>query len=726
MTRFPSQVVVSSTTFCFIALCLGCKTPLAGANDPDAAVQRPTVTVAPPLVVPVPVDDKGKAKEKPDRKRFGLNDVFELEWTSDPQISPDGRRIAYLRRFMDRMTDRRRSSLWIMDANGKNNRPVFNADEDVDVSSPRWSPSGDRLAYVATVGGKPQMQVYFRSGGQRISVARTTAPAGNMRWSPDGKSIAFTMFVPKPAKPFVSMPSKPKGAKWAKPPVVVDRLRFRADGRGYLKSGFRHVFVVPADGGTPRQLTSGDFHHDGHPAWSPDGKTVVVSANRRADWPYHPTDSNLFAVDVATGKMTEMTTRYGPENAPAVSPNGRTIAFIGFEDRKLGFQTRRLHLLDRSTGKITAVLPKLDRSIRSFEWAANGRGLYVLYDDHGNTKLGYATLGGKLTKLADDVGGTSIGRPYASGSFSLARTGAFAVTTTRPDHPADIAVGAGLRRNQRLRRLTRLNDDVFGHKVLGAVEELNVNSSAGGLPIQGWIVKPPGFDPKRKYPLLLEIHGGPFANYGDRFSAECQLYAAAGYVVLYVNPRGSTSYGADFANEIHHNYPNQDYDDLMSAVDGVIAKGYIDTERLYVTGGSGGGVLTAWIVGKTNRFRAAVVAKPVINWVSFVFTADNASYYYKYWFPGFPWQAPENYIKRSPLFLAGNVKTPTMLLTGESDYRTPPSEAEQLYLALKLQKIDSVMVRIPGAGHLIARRPSQLIAKVAHILAWFDRYSPKS
>ena len=273
--------------------------------------------------------------------------------------------------------------------------------------------------------------------------------------------------------------------------------------------------------------------------------------------------------------------------------------------------------------------------------------------------------------------------------------------------------------------MTRLNDDLFGHKALGAVEELTVKSSAGGLPIQAWMVKPPGFDPSRKYPLLLEIHGGPFANYGDRFSAECQLYAAAGYVVLYVNPRGSTSYGAKFANEIHHNYPNQDYDDLMSAVDGALAKGFIDPDRLYVTGGSGGGVLTAWIVGKTDRFRAAVVAKPVINWVSFVFTADGGPFFYQYWFPGFPWDKPDDYIRRSPLFLAGNVKTPTMLITGEADYRTPASEAEQLYLALRLRKVDSVMVRIPGAGHLIANRPSQLIAKVAHILAWFDKYTPK-
>ncbi|MCG8436011.1 MAG: prolyl oligopeptidase family serine peptidase, partial [Gammaproteobacteria bacterium] len=232
--------------------------------------------------------------------------------------------------------------------------------------------------------------------------------------------------------------------------------------------------------------------------------------------------------------------------------------------------------------------------------------------------------------------------------------------------------------------------------------------------------------PRRKYPLLLEIHGGPFANYGRRFSAEVQLYAAAGYLVLYANPRGSTSYGAEFGNLIHHNYPGQDYDDLIAGVDAVIGKGYVDPERLFVTGGSGGGVLTAWIVGKTDRFSAAVVAKPVINWYSFALTSDFYNFFYKYWFPGLPWEETEHYMRRSPISLVGNVVTPTMVLTGEADYRTPMSESEQYYQALKLRKIDSALVRIPGAPHLIAGRPSNLISKVAHILKWFADHGGES
>ncbi len=244
--------------------------------------------------------------------------------------------------------------------------------------------------------------------------------------------------------------------------------------------------------------------------------------------------------------------------------------------------------------------------------------------------------------------------------------------------------------------------------------------------MQGWIVKPPLFDPAKKYPLLLEIHGGPFASYAASFAAEIQLYAAAGYVVLYMNPRGSTGYGEEFANLIHHDYPDKDYDDLMSGVDAVVGRGYIDTQRLFVTGGSGGGVLTAWIVGHTDRFRAAVVVKPVINWTSFVLTGDMTNYFYRYWFGEFPWENMQAYWRRSPLAYVGNVHTPTMLMTGEADYRTPSSEAEQFYQALKLRKVDTALVRVPNASHDISARPSLLIAKVAYILAWLKTHDVKT
>jgi len=274
------------------------------------------------------------------------------------------------------------------------------------------------------------------------------------------------------------------------------------------------------------------------------------------------------------------------------------------------------------------------------------------------------------------------------------------------------------------RVITAFNDDLLRWRDLGQVAEMWYASSVDGRDIQGWVITPPDFDANKKYPMILEIHGGPFAAYGPNYTTELQLYAAAGYIVLYCNPRGSTSYGEEFGNLIHHAYPGNDYDDLMSGVDTLITQGNVDPKNLFVTGGSGGGVLTAWIVGKTDRFRAAVVAKPVINWSSFVLTSDANNFFYKYWFPSPPWEDYEAYWQRSPLSRVGNVKTPTMVVTGEQDFRTPIPESEQFYQALRLRGVDTLLVRVPGVGHSLDVHPSQLTARIAYILAWFARHDP--
>jgi acylaminoacyl-peptidase len=333
--------------------------------------------------------------------------------------------------------------------------------------------------------------------------------------------------------------------------------------------------------------------------------------------------------------------------------------------------------------------------------------------------VAYTDLDGEVTVVAEGLGGMSLGRPYGGGSFSVGGDGMVAYTRTSPLRPADVAVAG---RGVEPRIVTGLNEDLLAHKELGQVEELWWESSVDGRRVHGWLVTPPGFDPDEEYPLVLEIHGGPFSNYGPRFAAEIQLYAAAGNLVLYTNPRGSTSYGQEFGNLIHHAYPGDDYFDLMSGVDAVIERGIVDEDQLYVTGGSGGGVLTAWIVGKTDRFRAAVVQKPVINWASFVLHADGLPFFARYWFGRTPWDDPTHYWERSPLSLVGDVVTPTMLLTGEEDHRTPMSETEQYYGALKLEGVPTAMVRIPGASHSITRRPSNLARKAAYILAWFEKY----
>jgi dipeptidyl aminopeptidase/acylaminoacyl peptidase len=660
------------------------------------------------------------AAAMPEAKRLHSIDVFQLEYADDVQISPDGTRIVYVRVSHDIMTDRARRNLWVVNADGSNNRPLRS--EAKNFSSPRWSPDGTRLAYVSAAEGSPQLYVRWMDSGQTALLTNLVEAPGSITWSPDGKSLAFTQLVPLDKAPLAKAPPKPEGATWAPPVKVIDSTVYRADGEGFLENGYNHVFVVSAEGGTPRQVTDGNFNHGGPLSYLPDGKRLVFSANRGEDWELDPVESDVFSVDLTTLALEQLTKRDGPDNSPVVSPDGRRIAYLGFEDRLQGYQVTHLYVMDADGRNSRDVTAKFDRDVENPRWSADGRSLYFAYDERGVKKLGIVTLDGRVRTLAENLGGTDLGRPYTSGMYSVARNGRAAFTSNSASRPADVATVAP---GGAVRVLTALNDDLFGNKTLGEVKRISWKSSHDQREIEGWVITPPDFDAAKKYPLILEIHGGPFTAYGPNYTTELQLMAAAGYVVLYTNPRGSTSYGEEFGNLIHHAYPGNDYDDLISGVDAVIAQGYVDPDNLFVTGGSGGGVLTAWIVGKTDRFRAAVVAKPVINWASFALTSDVTPFFYKYWFGAQPWEQPEQYWKRSPLSLVGNVKTPTMLLTGEADYRTPIAESEQYYQALKLRKVDTMMVRIPEASHGMVSRPSNLIAKVDNILAWFEKYRRK-
>jgi dipeptidyl aminopeptidase/acylaminoacyl peptidase len=644
-------------------------------------------------------------------------DVFDLEYVSNPQISPDGKLIIYERNYFDIQTDQKYSNLWIVNTDGSENRPLTTGNQN-DFNA-IWSKDMKTIYYQSNADGKTQIYKMWLDKGSTAKISNTQRSQSGMVLSPDGKWIAFSMFVPAPGKTFAQMPAKPEGAKWNDPPVYIDDLVYRRDGSGYSKPGHSQIFMLSTDGGSSIQLTSSTHDVGGRLSWSADSKFIYFSGNIRDDAEYQPLNTELYILNIANGSIDALTDRFGPDGNPAISPDGKTIAYLGFDDKKQGYQVGRLYTYDIATKTSKLISGDFDNDVYEHHWAGDGKGLYFLYDENGNTKIGQITMAGKVTKKADNIGGTSLGRPYNSGSFSVSDNGVLAYTHATPSEPADLAV---IDLKSKMSRLTFLNQDVFLNKKLGKVEEIWYESSFDKQKIQGWMITPPDFDPKKRYPLLLEIHGGPFANYGDRFTAELQLFAAAGYVVLYTNPRGSTSYGEKFGNLIHHDYPNHDYEDLMSGVDAVIAKGSIDESRLYVTGGSGGGVLTAWIVGKTDRFRAAVVVKPVINWYSFVLNADMSSFFADYWFPGKPWDHLEHYMKRSPISLVGNVTTPTMVMTGEEDYRTPISETEQYYKALKLQKVETAMVRIPNASHGIANRPSNLIAKVVYILKWFETY----
>ncbi|MEN1728502.1 MAG: S9 family peptidase [Pseudomonadota bacterium] len=640
-----------------------------------------------------------------------LDDVFDLEVAGDPRPSPDGEQIVFERVWMDRQTDRARSGLWIMDADGDNLQPLTPRDRSA--NSPRWSPEGDRLAYLS--GG--QIWMHWLDTGREVQIADLARSASELSWSPDGHALAFVMFTPEPSKLAVTLPGRPAQADWAPDPIYIDQMFYRADGAGYLERGYRHVYTLPADGGSPTQLTRGPFHH-GDIFWDPDGESLLLTANRSGEAERQPLRQDIFRLVLETGRFEKLNLQDGPHSSPQLSPDGRQLAWLGFEDRKLSHQSNRLYVQDLDSGEVRNLTEDLDRGIRNYQWAPDGRSLLITYDNEGKRLIARQRLNGRRQMLTDTLGGTSYGRPYSSGDFAVGESGLIAFTHGSSARPAEVAV---LDRNG-AEVLTALNQDFLADHHVGDVEMIWYDSSHDDRPIQGWVIYPPDFDPEQRWPLILEIHGGPHTTYGPGLAMELQLMAAAGYVVLYTNPRGSTSYGEDFANLIHHNYPSEDYDDLIDGVDALIDRGFVDPDRLFVTGGSGGGVLTAWVVGQTDRFAAAVSVKPVINWYSFVLSADLYSYFTEYWFPGPPWEHLEHYMARSPISLVGNVTTPTMLMTGEADYRTPISETEQYYQALKLRGVETAMVRIPEAAHAIFRRPSNLMAKVGYILHWFEEH----
>ncbi|MDP2714068.1 S9 family peptidase [Rheinheimera sp.] len=649
-------------------------------------------------------------------KTLQYDDVFELEFVSDPQPDAKGEQIVFVRNWMDRQTDRRRMTLWLSSADGKTLQAL--TDKDINATSPRWAPDNNRLAYISN----GQIHVKWFDSGRSSQLGQLQHSPANLSWSPDGKWLAFTMFTPKPVKAPVSLPGKPEKADWAKAPVYIDNKHYRADGAGYLKSGYQHIYIMSADGGSAIQLTEGDFNHASSLSWAKDSKALYFSANRHDNWQAQPLNSEIFQLTLQDRKLTQLTDRDGPDAKPALSPDGKLIAFVGFDDRKLAHQANRLYVMNTDGGNIRNLTEDLDRAIDDFQWLPNSKALYISYDNEGKGILAEQALSGKRSILTDDLGGGSYSRPYSGGQFAAAGNGLIAYIQMNTQRPAELAIVH--KRNKQT--LTDFNADLLLARDIGKVEEFWYNSSVDQRKLQGWIMYPPQFDASKKYPLILEIHGGPHTAYGPHFAMELQLLAAQGYVVLYTNPRGSTSYGEDFANLIHHNYPSQDYNDLMDGVDAVIAKGFINEKEQFITGGSGGGVLTTWSIAHTDRFAAAVAVNPVINWFSFVLNADMYSYFSQYWFPGLPWDMPEHYLKHSPIAHVGKVKTPTMLFTGESDHRTPISETEQYYQALQLRGIDTAMVRVPGASHALHARPSNLMAKPAYIVHWFEKYRQKA
>lgn len=673
-----------------------------------------TATAVLALSSPLMADDHADATGAPD-PHFTGEDLFGLSVASDPQISPDGSKIAYVRRTNDVMTDSSVSSIWMIDVASGAETPLVTGEGYH--GSPRWSPDGSRIAYVSTQsGGGPELHVMWLATRASANITALAEGPGGLSWSPDGSQIAYTARVPGETLSLGKPLSPPEGAQWKKGPTIIDKVTYRFDGAGYLKSGFTQIFVVSATGGAPRQLTFGDRHHDGALEWTPDGKQILISGNRDEDWELAGVDTEIYSIDLATGTIAALTDRDGPDGHPEISPDGKTIAYVGFDDRKMAYEQSGLYLMDRDGSNKRRIAETFDRDITSMDWTEAG--LFIGYEEDGEYRVAKVSPSGSVSPLAASLVDTYYSRPYAGGQWSLSKNGSLAYTSGSATRPSDVSV---LRAGKAM-RLTSLNDLKLSGKRLGQTIALDV-TAADGTKIPSWITLPPDYKPGDRVPMILEIHGGPYAAYGPHFASEYQLFASAGYATLFTNPGGSTGYGQAFADRIEGNYPISNHDELMAAVDAAIAAGYADPENLFVTGGSGGGILTAWIVGQTDRFAAAASYKPVINWTSMALMSDGYAFFGEYWMKGQPWERQEEYWKRSPLAAAGNIKTPTLVLVGDEDYRTPRSEAEQFYGALKVQGIDSALVVTPGASHSdLSMSPSQQWAKTAAVLAWFDKY----
>jgi dipeptidyl aminopeptidase/acylaminoacyl peptidase len=633
---------------------------------------------------------------------------LEMESVGNPEISPDGRQIVFTRTWVDKMKDQYRSNLWIADVEGTRVRQLTEgAWRD---SDPTWSPDGKRLAFLSDRSGTTQIHVLWVETREVTQLTHLQRAPSNLRWSPDGKQIAFTQMVPDddPVLP-IRLPERPRGAEWARPAVVVDRLSWARDGQGFIPKGYTHVFVIDATlGGTPRQITSGKYNH-ASPEWSADAKTLYVSALRKPDAEYLRGDTEIYAVDLRTLEITPLTDRKGPDGNPRVSPSGQWIAYTGYDHQSFTFHLSNLYLMDRNGGSKRMWVGGLNNSPGNVTWAPDSSGVYFTVDERGATTLYFAPTSGPLRKVLDGV--------HTLSALSVAKNGQVAAIRSTFKEPPHL-VTFNLRGENNLKKLVDVNEDVLEGLTLGEAEELWA-TSPDGWKVQGWLIKPPDFDPRKKYPMVLWIHGGPWSMYSVAFNWAFQNFAANGYVVLYTNPRGSTGYGQQFVNGIQYAYPGKDYDDLMAAVDAALARGFIDEKNLFVCGGSGGGVLTAWIVGHTDRFAAAVSMRPVINWHSFVGTTDGASWYDQ--FQKYPWEDPLEYAVRSPLHYVARVKTPTMIMTGEADLRTPIGQSEEFYRALKLLKKETLLVRMPEEYHGW-RRPSHQLAQQLYLLAWFEKY----
>lgn len=665
------------------------------------------------------------AHEVDEKNHIQLEDYLDFETVSNPQISPDGSTVIYSRRRIDKMNDKFVSTLWMMDRNGENKRQLLKG------GGAKWSPDGSRIAFMTQDdNGKAQLFTRHMSGEGLISqITSFEHSPRSFYWSPKGDKIAFVARVPMKDNWSVKLPGKPEGAKWTKDPASIDKLHYRQDRVGYTYSGYDHIFVVPATGGTPRQLTDGDWNVGlrgigviaGSPvlSWSPDGKKIAFDGPAKPIENPHWFESHINLVDVKSKKITTLTDGRPTFGSPQFSPDGRHITYSGYETHDTSYPVPNLYVINTDGSDMRTLAKDMPDGPSALNWSPDGDEVYFTMNYEGARNIHAVDMSGEKRRITtgDQVINLS----------SLSNNGTAAMTFTSSDRPGAVAVTSLSRKVTKLRALTDVNEDIFDSKIFGKVEEIWYESEAETgetAKVQGWIVYPPDFNEDETYPLLLSIHGGPHAMYNSGFNFTFQEFAARGYIVLYTNPRGSTGYGSEFANAIRHRYPGPvDYADLINGVDTVLDKGFVDKDRMFVTGCSGGGVLTTWVISQTDRFKAAAALCPVVNWIGMSGTTDVVGWLYNF-FPKPFWEDPKPWLDHSTIMQVGSVETPTLLMTGTKDLRTPLGEAEEYYAALKIRNVPTRLVPMVNEYHGTRSIPSNYLRTSLMMRKWFDEFDP--